>query len=84
MYDESVSDFFFINEFLWDKHLFMTDHLFYFKLFNIEKTVQEKRASTQLKSWKAPLAFFCSMQIFKKNFSKTQFYCLTEISIELR
>ena len=43
--------FYFKNEFLSEGNtFFMIDHLLYFKLFEIENTVQEEKALTQLKS----------------------------------
>ena len=66
MYDENISDFFFKNELLSGGNtFFMIDHLFYLKLFDIENIVQGKKASTQLKSRKAPFSFLHNMQISK-------------------
>ena len=38
--------FFFFFFFVGRKHLFMTDHLCYYKLFDLENKVQEEKAST--------------------------------------
>ena len=46
MYEESILDFFFKFVFVGRKHLFMADHLCYFKLFDLENKVQEEKAST--------------------------------------
>ena len=42
MYDESISNVFFKYVFVGWKHLFMMDHLFYFKVLDIKNTVQEE------------------------------------------
>ena len=77
MYNESI---FIKDEFLSDgNNLFMIEHLCYFKLFDIENTVQDEKVSTQLESWAASFSIFRNMQIYKILFNIAQFYCATDI-----
>ena len=79
MYDDSFLDF---KSFCWtETPLYDRQPVFFAfsKLFDIENTVLEEKAPTQLKSGKS-LFFFRDMQISRILFNKPQFYCQTDIS----